>query len=287
MARKIFVQIRDDKREYAETIEGEDLSSLEADFAECQGSGANPQLEKLTFNEWTKTITCLFLNEDEFKSLNGTHFIYGWVENFLQSENVMPWMLKAEKLRIDTHQYFPKNLSHKVVPWNFIVIENDPNAKPWKNHAYSRFRDAPPRIYIEIWDWSGEPDRDCHKKCELGESYQGKSFDIVDGKVVEVESKYSWHIFGMSYSSGDFEWLKKNCKKCGLKYTIFDSIVKANQYCVSLGYPRIGDVYASTPHFEPLTDDEQWIRVYEKWDHKAGKVIARSLQPLEKKDMPI
>jgi len=95
---KITVTIRDDKHEYSEIIKDEDLNNLMEEFEECKNNGANPQLEKITFEEYTRDISFNW-NKENMYNLNGNHFIFGWLECFEQLDDiVVRWMYKPETL---------------------------------------------------------------------------------------------------------------------------------------------------------------------------------------------
>jgi hypothetical protein len=126
---------------------------------------------------------------------------------------------------------------------------------------------------MQIWERCiEEPIRDWREIYELHQNYdkEGMVFDIVDGKLVKVPSKYSWSAFVPSHATYmDDDYNKKFCKKMGLKCTIFDSIIKVNLYCVSLGYSRIGDFMNAHPgdnYFISLDEKTQtYIPIHEKW----------------------
>ena len=101
MKDKITVTIRDDKHEYSEIIKDEDFNNLMEEFEECKRNGANPLLSNLTFKEYTKTVTDLTFNSKRMAELNGIHFIYGWIESFFQSKDIMEWMSLNDNIKID------------------------------------------------------------------------------------------------------------------------------------------------------------------------------------------
>ena len=82
---RLIVSITRGKREYKEDVTEE----AREDFDECVSNGANPHLVKLGWEEWTKEI---IVNEKELNDLNGRHFLYGWIESFMQSDECPNWI---------------------------------------------------------------------------------------------------------------------------------------------------------------------------------------------------
>ena len=82
---RLIVSITRGKREYKEDVTEE----AREDFDECVSNGANPHLVKLGWEEWTKEI---IVNEKELSDLNGRHFLYGWIESFMQSDECPNWI---------------------------------------------------------------------------------------------------------------------------------------------------------------------------------------------------
>lgn len=80
----IRVSIKNGKNEFVENIFGEDLQEYFDYFKELQTNGANPELEKMTIDEWFCPVKFCLKDIDEF---SGKHFIFGFIECLLQSEN--------------------------------------------------------------------------------------------------------------------------------------------------------------------------------------------------------
>jgi len=82
---RLFVEITKGKRAYKEDVTEEAREY----FDECVSNGANSHLMKLGWDEWTKEI---IVNEKELSDLNGRHFLYGWIESFMQSDECPNWI---------------------------------------------------------------------------------------------------------------------------------------------------------------------------------------------------
>ena len=54
------------------------------EYKECIKNGANPKLETIPFYKWVLELRSLDVSKIE--NFNGSHFIYGWWENFAQSD---------------------------------------------------------------------------------------------------------------------------------------------------------------------------------------------------------
>jgi hypothetical protein len=100
--RKITIAIFDRKHDYRENIEGNDYDALFNDFKECQDNGANPILEKMTFEEWTQPLVQIKWCNERLARLNGKHFIFGWLECFAQSDKMTDWMRESKCLLVRT-----------------------------------------------------------------------------------------------------------------------------------------------------------------------------------------
>lgn len=91
---EITVEITNGKKTYSEKL---DMKKEKEEWNEWTTNGANPHLEKITFDYYHRPITCNF---DSIEKYNGNHFIFGWHESFIQSDDVSGWMYDAKKLTI-------------------------------------------------------------------------------------------------------------------------------------------------------------------------------------------
>lgn len=82
---RFMISITREKREYKEDVTDE----AKEHFDECVSNGANPHLVKLGWDEWTKEI---IVNKRQLEDLNGKHFLFGWIESFMQSDDCPDWM---------------------------------------------------------------------------------------------------------------------------------------------------------------------------------------------------
>jgi hypothetical protein len=282
----IEVILGDGKHKYSEVIQGDDLEDIRNSFLECQGNGANPNMEKIKFHEWVKHLESRPLNDEELKKLNGTHFIYGWIEAFYQSSYFSEWMnSKNMKFGVATNIREPYVEKPYISAYKYLAIEIDPSLKPQKRHANNEYRANSGRTYMTIWEGPKKQysEEIWEEEYELKYNHNGKVLTIQDGKIVPTESIHDW-AKSNGYTRRTLDSIKDFCLKRGLKYTIFDSIVAMNQYCLSLGYPRIGNFYNSRPnedYFEPIAEGEGRRKIYEKWDLKTSTVVERSLDPIK------
>lgn len=75
-------------------IEELDMKEQKEYFKELQTNGANPDIEKITWDEWMMPVR---IRHEDIQIWNKKpHFIYGWWESFLQSDNVPQWLMGAE-----------------------------------------------------------------------------------------------------------------------------------------------------------------------------------------------
>ena len=88
----IVIIISNQSMVYGENICGEDYRSIEAYFQECKSNGSNPHLENMTFEYYIRPIGKTRLKNETFKEYNGNHFIYGWFEGLIQSDNCPQWI---------------------------------------------------------------------------------------------------------------------------------------------------------------------------------------------------
>ena len=79
--KQVVVALRAGKREYREQV---DLDSIHDHFDECVANGANPQLEAITFAHYVRPLQ---IDAQELDSINGNHFLYGWMESLVQSDS--------------------------------------------------------------------------------------------------------------------------------------------------------------------------------------------------------
>ena len=86
--------IKSEKRRYEEEI---DVTDIKEHFEECQGNGANPHLEKLSFKEYTKPVTDVLSNVHKY---NGNHFIFGYLECLFQSDHCPRWIENEDTFEV-------------------------------------------------------------------------------------------------------------------------------------------------------------------------------------------
>lgn len=91
---EVTVEITDGRRTYSEKL---DMKEEKEKWNEWVTNGANPHLEKMKFEHYYRPIKCTF---DTIEKYNGDHFIFGWHECFIQSDDISGWMYDAKKLKI-------------------------------------------------------------------------------------------------------------------------------------------------------------------------------------------
>jgi len=65
----------------------DELSGLKDYFSELQTNGANPDIEKMTFETWNRPIIISPVSKiDRHNGGTNSHFIYGWFETYGQSD---------------------------------------------------------------------------------------------------------------------------------------------------------------------------------------------------------
>lgn len=94
---KISVTIRAGKRSYIEEIDMEVQKEM---WNEWTTNGANPDLEKMTFEDFHRPIKFIWKDRKE-DQYNGNHFIYGWLECFCQSDDVPEWMRESKEMEVE------------------------------------------------------------------------------------------------------------------------------------------------------------------------------------------
>ena len=111
--------IRSNGREFSEEI---DLAEVREHYAECVANGANPHLEKISFEQYTCPAMGKIVAMDSF---NGKHFIFGHLETLFQSDQCPQWIKKDDEFElIGAHKPAPQNPTQ--TPENTILI------KQWK-----------------------------------------------------------------------------------------------------------------------------------------------------------
>lgn len=96
--RRLIVSITSGKRECKEDVTEE----TKEHFDECVSNGVNPHLVKLGWDEWIREV---IIKHRDIDQLNGKHFLYGWVESFLQSDDVPAWVWDAKDLVIEFYAH--------------------------------------------------------------------------------------------------------------------------------------------------------------------------------------
>lgn len=98
---KVLVRITDGKRTYEENVTEEEQKY----FKEISTNGANPEIEKMSFEHWTRPIKEDLMDNQSLDKYNtcdqNAHFIFGWMECFSQSDNVPQWIYEAKHLSIE------------------------------------------------------------------------------------------------------------------------------------------------------------------------------------------
>lgn len=69
-------------------------------FQEISSNGANPELT--TFDHWTRELDPFDISKVEKYNTRDSdcHFIFGWLESFSQSDNVLDWMRSEGEILI-------------------------------------------------------------------------------------------------------------------------------------------------------------------------------------------
>lgn len=81
---KIWAGVRSDSFEYKEVV---DLEEEREHFDLCQANGANPLMKYMTFEDHIRPGAW---HDHEIDSLNGNHFLFGWIESISQRSNGSP-----------------------------------------------------------------------------------------------------------------------------------------------------------------------------------------------------
>lgn len=100
---KIMVRITDGKRTYIEDVTEEEKESFELYSANGWNSG------ETDFKRYTRSLPEFNLETnllEKYNTVDGNaHFIFGWCERFLQSDDVPGWMYDPDvKLKIEVIQ---------------------------------------------------------------------------------------------------------------------------------------------------------------------------------------
>lgn len=83
MSKKVIAKISNGRKTYSEKIDLEEQKEIEGE----------------NFNE-EKYIPLKAFPMSEISMLNGVHFIFGWWECFMQSDDVPMWVVEAEELMV-------------------------------------------------------------------------------------------------------------------------------------------------------------------------------------------
>lgn len=102
--RTIIIILREGNRKYSETISGCEYREVQEHFCECQTNGANPHLENMTFEEFTRPLEPFKSTRSGLEQYNGNHYIYGWMECFSQSDEVPFWIQESTELTIEVKE---------------------------------------------------------------------------------------------------------------------------------------------------------------------------------------
>lgn len=95
---KLRVIIKSNKRTFSDEI---DLQEEKLHFNECVSNGANPHLEKITFEHYIRPIKGRLNDLDKYNQLNSeAHFIFGYFECLFQSDNCPQWISKDDEFEV-------------------------------------------------------------------------------------------------------------------------------------------------------------------------------------------
>lgn len=86
MSKKIIAKISDGRRTYSEKIDLEEQKEIEME-------------ERGYFNE-EEYIPLVAFHMSDISRLNGVHFIFGWLECFMQSDDVPMWVRESDELMV-------------------------------------------------------------------------------------------------------------------------------------------------------------------------------------------
>ena len=97
---KILITITDENHSYTENLSMENMLEY---YCEIVGNQANPYMYGVSFDHWTRKIGCNVNDVKKFNTKDGNcHFIFGWLEDFLQGNDVPDWILENySELQID------------------------------------------------------------------------------------------------------------------------------------------------------------------------------------------
>ncbi len=85
---KILVKLSCGKRSYVENVSDE--------IAEAWKNIDDKELIEKGYRNWVRKLKIDFI-PSELDKYNGNHFVFGWIENFSQSENIPVWMQDDEQ----------------------------------------------------------------------------------------------------------------------------------------------------------------------------------------------
>jgi len=95
---KITVKVTVGKRSLLEDVTDEQKEY----FKEISTNGANKDVEGRDFDWWTRPINSKASDLEKYNTNDeNAHFIYGWFEGFVQSDNVPMWVYEAEEMDIE------------------------------------------------------------------------------------------------------------------------------------------------------------------------------------------
>jgi hypothetical protein len=97
---KITLSNDEGSKSYSEIIKDSKYHELLGCFNELKSNGANPDLDGVEFSDYVRPMKSKCVSE-KIDSFNGNHFIYGWLECFIQSDDFQSWMLDSEKITVE------------------------------------------------------------------------------------------------------------------------------------------------------------------------------------------
>jgi hypothetical protein len=95
---KVTVKLTVGKRSYSEDVTDEQKEY----FQGISTNGANKDIEGKTFDWWIRPITSKASDLEKYNTRDSNqHFIFGWFEGFIQSDNVPMWIYEAEEIDVE------------------------------------------------------------------------------------------------------------------------------------------------------------------------------------------
>lgn len=87
----IIVVITDKDHSYSERMDNKDMLEY---YCEIVGNQSNPYMYNVSFYHWVREIDCKINDIKKYNTGDeNCHFIFGWIEGFLQSSYIPKWMI--------------------------------------------------------------------------------------------------------------------------------------------------------------------------------------------------